>query len=475
MRALDFVQGVAPENRLPGYTMCVDWSSFSETAAFSPESFTGLCRNLDEAWLDEALSLVEGSASLRRRKLPVDRAIWLVIGMALFRDRSIAEVVAHLDLALPKGPAQGSVAQSAIPAARERLGVAPVQRLFELTAKHWALRPSQDEAWRGLSLFASDGTCLRVPDTDANDAEFGRPGSSRSSAGYPQVRVAALLALRSRVLAGLTCGPYDVGELTLARSLWSCVPDNSLTILDRGYISFWDFHVLRSTPGFENRHWLVRRSNVLSWRTIEALGEGDEIVEFEPSAQLRRKHPEIPHVLRARMLTFQVAGYRTTTIITSLLDPVRFPAEEIAALYHLRWEIELAYDELKTDMLDRLEALRSQRPDGIRQELAGIGIAYNLLRIEMARVAQDAGVSPNRISFRHALQLVRGFCINSWATAAGALPRRLGSMERDLRLLILPERRTERRYPRQVKIKMSNYRRNPGRARARAPAKPKPN
>jgi hypothetical protein len=438
-----------------------EWDWFSETAAIAPASFAALCGNLDAAWIEEALSLV-GSATLRRRKLPVDRAVWLVIGMALFRDRSIAEVASHLELALPNGE-RGGVSAGAIPAARERLGSAPLQRLFDLTARHWAVLPSQEEAWRGLALYSADGSCLCIPDTDANEAEFGRPGSSRSTAGYPQVRIVALLSLRNRILAGLACSAYHTSELHLAKALWPTVPDNSLTILDRGYISYWLFDTLRSANGFENRHWLVRKSASFTGRTLETFARGDELVEFEPSTSVRRRIPELPDVMRMRQITFQKAGYRPTVLLTSLLDPKKYPAKEIAALYHERWEIELAYDELKTDLLGRLESLRSKSPEGVRQEVAGIGIAYNLVRVEMARVAADERVSPNRISFRHALQLIRNFCVTAWMTPAGALPRRLGSMEQDMRLLILPERRAERRYPRQVKVKMSKFKRNHGR------------
>jgi len=162
----------------------------------------------------------------------------------------------------------------------------------------------------------------------------------------------------------------------------------------------------------------------------------------------------------ARMVSCKPKGYKPFKVITSLLDPVQYPAEEIGLLYHERWELEVGYDELKTHLLDRCEALRSKTPRGIRQEIYGIAIAYNLVRVEIARVAREAGVPPRRISFLHALHMIRAFCISVWATAPGALPRRLGSLERDLRSLILPERRTERRYPRHVKIKMSNYARN---------------
>jgi IS4 transposase len=123
------------------------------------------------------------------------------------------------------------------------------------------------------------------------------------------------------------------------------------------------------------------------------------LVEFHPSKELRRKRPEVPDTMPAQLVAFQVKGYRPTTVITSLLDP-----EEIGTLYHLRWEIEISYDEIKTHMLEREEALRSKRPEGARQEIFGIGIAYNLIRVEMARVAEEQGLPPNRISFTHALR-----------------------------------------------------------------------
>ena len=91
--------------------------------------------------------------------------------------------------------------------------------------------------------------------------------------------------------------------------------------------------------------------------------------------------------------------------MTSLLDEHKYPAKEVINLYHERWEIELGYDEIKTHMLEREEALRSKKPEGVKQEIWGIMIAYNLVRKKMLQVAQDVGVSPQRISFRHSLQL----------------------------------------------------------------------
>lgn len=132
----------------------------------------------------------------------------------------------------------------------------------------------------------------------------------------------------------------------------------------------------------------------------------------------------MPKTFQARVITCQVKGFRPQRLITSLLDPEKYPAKEVSALYHERWEIELGFDEIKTRLLEREEALRSRKPDGVRQELAGIGIAYNLVRVEMARVATELGIEPTRLSFRHSLMLIRNFCLAVWATSPGAIPRR---------------------------------------------------
>jgi hypothetical protein len=128
-------------------------------------------------------------------------------------------------------------------------------------------------------------------------------------------------------------------------------------------------------------------------------------------------------------------------------------------MYHERWEIELAYDEVKTHLLAREETIRSRIPEGVRQELWAIGLAYNLIRLEMERAALMAGVAPIRISFVNALNLL---CTNwaSWsgpAAAPGRIPADLALMREQLSLLVLPPRRSARAFPRVVKIKMSNY------------------
>ena len=221
-------------------------------------SFALFADSLDAAWIERALQATD-KASVRRRKLPADYVVWLVIGMGLLRDRSIQEVVRHLDLVLPGADRdRRSVSGGAVVQARDRLGPQPLAWLFERTAHDWAMASADAHRWRGLAVFGVDGTTLRVPDSPENDAAFGRPGTSRGGAvaGYPQLRLVALMVLRSHLLAALAVGPYRDGELTVAERLWPTLPDRSLLIADRAFATYDLFQRLADPR--RARHWLTR-------------------------------------------------------------------------------------------------------------------------------------------------------------------------------------------------------------------------
>ena len=144
------------------------------------------------------------------------------------------------------------------------------------------------------------------------------------------------------------------------------------------------------------------------------------------------------------------------TLLTSLVDAAAYPAAEIIGLYHERWEIELGYGEVKTVMLAREETTRSRTPRGVSQELWGLALAYNLVRLEMERIAVEAGVTPDRISFKGALMCIEHALLTLSLDSAGRIPEHLRRLRADVAHFILPKRR-HRSYPRAVKIKMSNY------------------
>ena len=414
-----------------------------------PENLDGLKQHLNPVWIEEALAWA-GTTSIRRRRLPAEQVVWLVIGMALYRREPIERVVQLLDLALPdeKGTL---LAKSAIVQARQRLKHDALEYLFAVTASEWAARSADKHRWRGFALYGWDGTTLRVPDSPENREEFGgqSAGAGRGESGYPMVRVVATIALRSHVMSSFRFADYHTGETTLAQGLWSEVPDNSLVIFDRNFLIKKQL-VYFETSG--NKHWLTRSKKNTRWAVVGRLGRDDELVELEIN------EPGIPKAWQLRAIHYKRRGFPRSTLLTSLLDAKLYPAKELIALYHERWEEEIAYDEVKTHMLDREEAIRSRTPDGVRQELWGIAIAYNLIRVEMERAAAEAGVPPTRISFTAAMALIKDEIgrLQGERLALGTIPSRLAYLRQNLKRLVLPERR-ERTYPRAVKVKMTNY------------------
>ena len=333
----------------------------------------------------------------------------------------------------------------------------------------WSTAAADTTRWRGLAVYGLDGTTLRVADTRENVAHFGRPGSrSGEGAGYPQLRLVALSVLRQHLVAAAALGPYRTSELTLAATLWAAVPDHALVILDRGFCSYALFHALADPA--RQRHWLVRAKTgrtALKVQVVQRLGPGDHVLDLTPSHGTRTAHRTLPATLRVRAVRVHHRGFRPYLVFTSLLDPIAYPAAELVALYHERWELELTFDEVKTHTLERAEALRSQAPTRVEQEVWGLLLAYNLLRLVMSRAAPRAAVPPLRLSYRHALLALRGFWHTAWLSPPGVLPRRLEALLDELALFVLPERRL-RSYPRAVKIKMSNYpRKRPRRRRIR--------
>jgi hypothetical protein len=424
-------------------------------------AFDRVRASIDPDWIEEALQAT-GTATLRKRRLPAEQVIWLVLGMALYRNRPIDEVVAKLDLALP-GPRGPTPARSAVSQARARLGEEPMQWLFERCSEKWAHESARQYAWRGLALYGVDGTTARVPDSDENREHFGGQSTARGDSGYPLARIVTLMTLRTHLLAAAKFGPYAAGEQVYARGLWPQVPDNALVIVDRG---FYDANVL--IPLAEhgaNRHWLIRAKVNADFEVVRRLGRGDDLVKLKVSHYSRDANPNLPRQWFARAIRHQRRGFPSQILLTSLLDPELYPAAEVAALYHERWEIELGYDEVKTTMLEREEAIRSRTPVGVAQELWGIALGYNLVRLEMVRIAEEADVAPHRISFVMALRLIRDEWLWSAVASPGAIPRHLRELRAEVLQFVLPPRRSERRYPRAVKIKMSNY------PRKRRPAK----
>jgi hypothetical protein len=428
--------------------------AIASVAALVPEQFNDLRRHIDPIWVLQALEDT-GTVTLRKRKLPAEQMVWLAIGMALFRNRRIDEVVRQLELNV--SVTQPSISPAAVAQARVRLGAEPMQWLFSESGKCWARRYAKDDTFCGLKVYGVDGTSLRVADSESNGVHFGYADSgNRGPSGYPMLRLVVLMSLRSHLLAAAAFGPFEKSEQHYAQQLWPQLEDDSVTIVDRGFLSA--SLLLGVASSGANRHWLTRAKSNTRYRVIKANGADDMLVEMDVSDEARKKAPGLPTTWQMRAIRYQRKGFAPQLLLTSMLDVGRYNADHIRALYHERWELELGYDELKTVMLDRQETIRSKSPELVEQEMWGLLTAYNLVRLEMVQVGTLAKLNPLRVSFVMTLRYVCDeWSWSSISTAPGAIPKHIERMHQNIARFILPERRPERAYPRAVKIKMTGY------------------
>jgi hypothetical protein len=353
-----------------------------------------------------------GRRERRARLLPARVVVYYVLALALFADCSYEEVMRQLveGLAWDSGWVRTWEVPSkmAISKARSRLGREPLELLFRAVAMPVASASTRGAFYRGLRLVSVDGTCLDVADTPANDAEFGRPGSSRREGGgaFPQLRLVALAESGTHAIFDAALGPYASAERTLAEQLLGSLSAEMLCLADRGFYSFECFQNARGTGA--QLLWRVM-SHMLLPRE-EQLADGSYLTRIynNQADQRAKRRGERVRVLEYRLddpaLAEDDQRYR---LITTILDPDTAPAHELAALYPQRWELESALDELKTHQRGPRVVLRSKAPDGVYQEAWGHLATHYAIRRLMHDAALGADLVPHRLSFIRSLRAAR--------------------------------------------------------------------
>lgn len=420
----------------------------------STDSYDNVLSPINTQWIEEALFATD-KASIRRRRLPAEQAVWLVIMMGLMRSSSIKEVCSSLDLALQSNPdtMYSRVAPSVLTDCRKRLGESPMSYLFSTACAAWNKSALCKDKSVGLHVLAVDGTTFRSQDTPENREAFGF--ISQTHQVYPQLRMVALSSTHSRMLLGAAFDRCDVGEITLAKRLLTDIPDDSLTLFDRCYFSA-DLLLYWQQFGV-NSHWLTPVKQGMRYEVIQRFSENDLLIEMPVSPQARANNPNLPDVWQARMICYQHPKGDIKGFITSLTDPETSPMETLLSIYWERWEIEQGFGELKSSQLNNEITLRSRFPQGVRQELWGVLLGYNLIRLEMAAIAKEADVSPTRISFTAAICIidtqVRALALSS----NGTIPKKLQLMRKDVKHFVLPDKRKHRTFSRSVLYIPSRY------------------
>jgi hypothetical protein len=370
---------------------------------------------------DEAIEAVlaeAGAQEQRKRLLPAHLVVSLVIGLGLWAREGLVDVLKNLVDGLREhdpGPwrAWHPPVKSALSQARRRLGPRPLFLLFRRLAGPVAEDGLSGAFLFGLRLMAIDGSTLDLPDTPENDRAFGRPSTSlkdgtRRWGAFPQVKLVWLVEVGTHVVCDLLIRPCATSEVPLARRLLRSVEAGMLVMWDRGLHSY---AMVRAALDQEAQI-LGRVSWAVGLQPEELLADGSFLTTLSPSAAARRRGEDgilvrvIEYVIPDPARPRPDERYR---LVTSLLDPVAYPAATLALEYHQRWEIESTLDELKVHQVDRRPAphLRSRHPREVVQELYGLVLAHRAIRCLMAEAAAHADLDPDRLSFTETLRLLR--------------------------------------------------------------------
>jgi hypothetical protein len=348
-----------------------------------------------------------GKASERERDLPAQVMVYYAIALALYMGASTREVLRCLleGLRWLRGAEAVKVAgKSGISQARSRLGEVPLRRLYDEVVRPIATRATQGAWYRRWRLVSLDGSCLDVADTEANRAVSGLPGAGRGESAFPQLRFVALVENGTHVLFGARLGRYAEGETTLAHAALAALRPGMLCLADRQFFG----HALWLAAAGTGADLLWRVKHNLRLPREAVLPDGSYLATVYPSDKDRRHRTG---GVQVRVVEYRLEGLAEAEplyrLVTTILDPAQAAAAELAALYHERWEIEGALAELKTRLRGAHVVLRSKTPELARQEFWGLLLAHFAVRGLMHEAALKADEDPDRLSFSHAVRVVR--------------------------------------------------------------------
>lgn len=395
---------------------------------FAPGHLGELTQFIPFEMVDEIL-VATRRVQQRIRLLPARVVVYLILAGCLFAElgyplvwQQLTAGLTELDLA---EPSTGTMRE-----ARQRLGSAPLRALFDLLRGPAATAASHAVRWRGLLLTVIDGTVMSVADTDAVRARYRKQRGNHGGAGYPTLRVSALLTCGTRSIIDAVFDPITTGELDQARALARNLHAGMLLLADRNYAAA----DLLTTLAATGADLLIRCKNGRRLPVITRYPDGSWLSTIG--------------TLRVRVVDAQISvktteGTRTGSyrLITTLLDAHRYPAGDLIRLYHRRWEVETAYLEIKSSILGG-RVLRARTPDGIAQEIYALLTVYQVLRTAMTDATDSQpATSPDRASFTTALNAARQQLTNAANVIADTTIDLVGAIGRAVLAHLLPDRR----------------------------------
>nr|WP_265277029.1 IS4 family transposase [Nostoc sp. KVJ3] len=350
-----------------------------------------------------------GSVEERKRKLPSQLTVCLVIAMSLWASDSMGTVLKNLVQGLNRqwtrlGQYWKAPSSSSISEARQRLGCRVMSQLFEKIVRPLGTPQTPGAFLGGLRVMAVDGTVLDVPDSTANARVFGYPGSRKGTrAAFPKVRLVLLVEAGTHLIVDALMCPYRIGERVRALKLLRSCGQGMLLMWDRG------LHSYRMVHATKNRgcQYLGRVPKNVKFPVEKVLEDGSYLSWIAPDRKSKNKGGT---QIQVRVIEYTIDsddGQKTYRLITSLMDIAVFPALLLANEYHQRWEIENTIDELKTHLNGRKTPIRSLKPREVVQEIYGWLLGHYAVRTLMFQAATHAGISPLRLGFTGTLKVIR--------------------------------------------------------------------
>lgn len=407
----------------------------------------------------EAVLANAGRIEQRERKLNMVVTVLMLIVMHFYSNVSQGEAMRKASKGLryiwPNWEYEVAGA-SALSYRRYQLGAQPMVALFHQVCQPLATPETAGAFLFGLRLMAIDGTVEDIADTPANGAVFGRHHGHRGDSAFPQVQGVYLVECGTHAIVDAGFWPCRTSERVGGFRVLRSLGPGMLVMWDRGFHDF-DMVAQAYATGAEV---LARLPSHVVLKPVYTCPDGSFWADLRPSDYQRRRSGT--H-LRVRVIQYTIKdpalpGYgETHRIVTTLLDPEHYPALDLICAYHERWEIELVIDEIDTHQRLAGRPLRSLKPVGVIQELYALLIAHYALRYLIHQAALHAVIDPDRISFVHALEVVRDAIPEFQMTAHHFLADLFNRLCRDIVRHLLPTRR-HRTNPRVVKRKMSNFR-----------------
>ncbi len=430
----------------------------------------GLCKVIQPEVIEQALSDT-GKLPRRAALLSNRTMLWVVLAMGVLTHLPIRQVFKHARRMQPGAPT--TPARSSLCEGRQRLGVAPVRRVFDLVVRPLASLTTPGAFYKGWRLMGIDGTVLDAPDTPANAARFDRSSGGRGEGAFPQVRKVSLVELGTHLEVAMAFGGWQESEQQLVAQLWDHLPADALLLEDRGF--------------FSNDHWqtltqrgvklLLRVKSTLVLQPLERLADGSYLAKIYPSSYDRTKDR---NGIAVRVIEYTLDDPQRTghgerhRLLTNLFEPELYPALELACFYHERWEEELVYDEQKTHLDPRRPGkaahLRSQTPTGVEQELYALSLGHFVVRVLMLEAAATEQRDVDQLSFTGCLRILQA----RLAECDSSTPQHLAQWYQLLLAEMVAERiepRRNRVNPRVVKRKMSKFAKKRARHRGQQPLK----